>query len=89
MSKLDRTDAPAATEYATMHVVFELSKKTWKIGVMWRRHRAAPRRRHARTCGEGSIRVDIQELYFLELTTMARSARRWRTKIAAGEAYGE
>ena len=34
MSKLDRTDAPAATEYATVHVVFELSKKTWKIGVM-------------------------------------------------------
>jgi transposase len=34
MSKLDRTDAPAAAEYATVHVAFELSKKTWKLGVM-------------------------------------------------------
>jgi transposase len=34
MSKLDRTDAPAAAEYATVHIAFELSKKTWKIGVM-------------------------------------------------------
>ena len=34
MSKLDRTDAPAAGEYATVHVAFELSKKTWKIGMM-------------------------------------------------------
>jgi transposase len=34
MSKLDRTDAPVTAEYATVHVAFELSKKTWKIGVM-------------------------------------------------------
>ena len=34
MSKLDRTDAPAAAEYATVHVAFELSKSTWKLGVL-------------------------------------------------------
>jgi transposase len=35
MSKLDRTDAPATTgEYATVHVVFELSKAKWKLGVL-------------------------------------------------------
>ena len=33
MSKLDRTDAPATTEYATVHLVFELSKARWKLGV--------------------------------------------------------
>jgi transposase len=34
MTKLDRTDAPATTEYATVHLVFELSKANWKLGVM-------------------------------------------------------
>jgi transposase len=34
MSTLDRTDAPVAREYATVHVAFELSKKTWKLGVL-------------------------------------------------------
>ena len=34
MTKLDRTDAPAAAEYATVHLVFELSKAKWKLGVM-------------------------------------------------------
>jgi transposase len=34
MSTLDRTDTPVATEYATVHVAFELSKKTWKLGVL-------------------------------------------------------
>jgi transposase len=34
MTKLDRTDAPATTEYATVHLVFELSKARWKLGVM-------------------------------------------------------
>ena len=33
MTKLDRTDAPATTEYATVHLVFELSKARWKLGV--------------------------------------------------------
>ena len=30
----DRTDAPAGQEYATVHVVFELSKSKWHLGVM-------------------------------------------------------
>lgn len=34
MSKLDHTDAPVAVEYATVHIAFELSKKTWKLGFM-------------------------------------------------------
>jgi hypothetical protein len=33
MSKLDRTDAPVAGEYATVHIAFELSKSKWKLGV--------------------------------------------------------
>jgi transposase len=31
---LDRTDAPAAGEYATVYVAFELSKAKWKLGVL-------------------------------------------------------
>jgi transposase len=34
MSKLDRTDAPVAAEYGTVHVAFELSKNTWKVGIL-------------------------------------------------------
>src|SRR3984893_12702325 len=34
MSKLNLTDTPAAAEYATIYVAFELSKAKWKLGVM-------------------------------------------------------
>jgi transposase len=34
MMKLDRTDAPAADDFATVYVAFELSKAKWKLGVM-------------------------------------------------------
>lgn len=34
MLTLDRTDAPASAEYATVYLVFELSKAKWKLGVM-------------------------------------------------------
>ena len=34
MSKLNLSDTPAATEYATVYVAFELSKAKWKLGVM-------------------------------------------------------
>jgi transposase len=34
MSKLNHTDTSAATEYATVHVAFELSKATWHLGVI-------------------------------------------------------
>lgn len=34
MLKLDRTDAPAMMEYATVHLAFELSKAKWKLGVV-------------------------------------------------------
>ena len=30
----DHTDAPAGCDYATVHVVFELSKSKWQLGVM-------------------------------------------------------
>jgi transposase len=33
MSKLDRADAPVVADYAIVHVVFELSKAKWKLGV--------------------------------------------------------
>ncbi len=32
--KTDRPDAPAGIEYATVHVVFELSKSKWLLGVL-------------------------------------------------------
>ena len=32
--KADRTDTPTMQDYATVHVVFELSKSKWKLGVM-------------------------------------------------------
>jgi transposase len=34
MMKIDHTGTPASTEYATVHLVFELSKAKWKLGVM-------------------------------------------------------
>jgi transposase len=34
MSKLDHTDTPALAEYATVHLVFELSKAKWMLGVL-------------------------------------------------------
>ena len=34
MTKLDRADAPATAEYATVCVAFELSKAKWRLGVM-------------------------------------------------------
>ena len=34
MLKLDHTGTPASAEYATVHLVFELSKANWKLGVM-------------------------------------------------------
>ena len=34
MTNLDRTDTPACTEYATVHLAFELSKAKWMLGVI-------------------------------------------------------
>jgi transposase len=34
MTNLDRTDTPAGTEYATVHLAFELSKAKWLLGVI-------------------------------------------------------
>jgi transposase len=34
MLKFDHTGTPASAEYATVHLVFELSKAKWKLGVM-------------------------------------------------------
>jgi transposase len=34
MTKLDHSGAPASAEYATVYLVFELSKAKWKLGVM-------------------------------------------------------
>lgn len=34
MTELDRTDAPATAEHATVYLAFELSKAKWKLGVM-------------------------------------------------------
>ena len=34
MLKIDHTGTPASAEYATVHLVFELSKAKWKLGIM-------------------------------------------------------
>jgi transposase len=34
MTNLDRTDTPAGTEYATVHLAFELSNAKWLLGVI-------------------------------------------------------
>jgi transposase len=34
MKKIARTDAPTDVDYVTVHVVFELSKAKWKLGVV-------------------------------------------------------
>jgi hypothetical protein len=34
MFKLDRTDTPATGEHATVYLVLELSKKTWRLGLL-------------------------------------------------------
>jgi len=34
LKQLDRTDAPATAEYATVYLAFELSKAKWKLGVI-------------------------------------------------------
>jgi transposase len=34
MTNHDHTDAPASAEYATVHLVFELSKAKWELGLM-------------------------------------------------------
>jgi transposase len=34
MMKLDHTDPPTASEYATVYLAFELSKAKWKLGMM-------------------------------------------------------
>lgn len=34
MSKLNHTDTPAAAEYATVYIAFELSKAKWQLGVI-------------------------------------------------------
>jgi transposase len=34
MSKLNHTDTPAAVDYATVYVAFELSKSKWRLGVI-------------------------------------------------------
>src|SRR5207302_274723 len=46
MMKLDRTDAPATDEYATVYVAFGLSKAKWKLGVL------VPGRGKAGRCGK-------------------------------------
>jgi len=32
--QVERTDAPAGCEYSTVHIVFELSKAKWQLGIM-------------------------------------------------------
>ena len=34
MTDLDCPDTPAATEYAAVHIAWELSKADWKLGVI-------------------------------------------------------
>jgi transposase len=68
MKKLDRTDAPAVVEYATVHLVFELSKAKWLLGVLL----------------PGSAKLSRHTIAGGDLTALAVLLTRLREKAARG-----
>jgi transposase len=68
MLKLDRTDTPAGGEYATVYLVFELSKKTWQLGVL----------------RPGSEKLSRYSIARGDLTALASRLARYRREAAQG-----
>src|SRR5271166_1966193 len=67
MLTLNPTETPAAGEYATVYVAFELSKAKWKLGVML----------------PGSQRVSRFTIDAGDLTALSAWLAAWRAKAAA------
>jgi transposase len=67
MSRLNLTDTPAAAEYATVYLAFELSKAKWKLGVML----------------PGSHRVSRFTIDGGDLAALGAWLATWRAKAAA------
>jgi transposase len=68
MLKLDQTDTPASGEYATVYLVFELSKKTWQLGVL----------------RPGSEKLSRYSIAGGDLTALASRLARYRREAAQG-----
>src|SRR3977135_180588 len=68
MFKLDRTDTPAGGEHATVYLVFELSKKTWHLGVL----------------RPGSDKMSRYSIAGGDLTALASRLARCRAEAAQG-----
>src|SRR4030088_1270170 len=68
MLKLDRTDTPAGGEHATVYLVFELSKKTWQLGVL----------------RPGSDKMSRYSIAGGDLTALASRLARCRAEAAQG-----
>jgi transposase len=68
MFKLDRTDTPAGGEHATIYLAFELSKKTWQLGVL----------------RPGSEKLSRYSIAGGDLAALASRLARWRAEAARG-----
>jgi len=68
MLKLDRTDTPAGGEHATVYLVFELSKKTWQLGLL----------------RPGSDKLSRYSIAGGDLTALASRLARYRAEAAQG-----
>jgi transposase len=68
MVKLDQTDTPAGGEHATIYLVFELSKKTWQLGVLL----------------PGSERLSQYSISGGDLAALASHLARWRAQAGRG-----
>jgi transposase len=68
MFKLDRTDTPAGGEHATVYLAFELSKKTWQLGVL----------------RPGSDKLSRYSIAGGDLTALASRLARWRAEAGQG-----
>ena len=68
MFKLDRTDTPASGEHATVYLVFELSKKTWQLGLL----------------RPGSDKLSRYSIAGGDLTALASRLARCRAEAAQG-----
>ncbi|WP_291690441.1 IS110 family transposase [Bradyrhizobium sp.] len=68
MHKLNRIDTPAGGEHATIYLVFELSKKTWQLGVLL----------------PGSEKLSRYSISAGDVTALASRLARWRAQAERG-----
>ena len=70
--RADHTDAPAGCEYATICVVFELSKAKWQLGVMPVQDITPGRSRHHQ-----NVQTNKRRAGFPAVKAATRRLRRW------------